>query len=157
MAVTERVTRRINGVYVTEDVELTGDKLADFNTRKSAPPTAEKINAQRDKRIQAGTTITPTGYSAIPLTGRASDQTVYVAMLMRAQAMKAAGVTDAVHVFRDAENNVHTLTPDQTIELVSHAMTWFEDVMKVSWAMKDETGDFSDGVPSDWTDDEYWP
>ncbi len=154
---TKKVSKLVDGVRKTVTVQLTGDELAEFNASLSPPATAEAINLHRDRRIEKGSAFTPDGYAAIPMTGRASDQTVYVAMLTRAQAMKAAGVTEAVHVFRDAENTVHTLTPDQTIDLVGQAMTWFENVMKVSWAMKDESGDFSEGVPSDWTDDEYWP
>lgn len=37
MTVTEQVTRRVDGVYVTEDVELTGDKLAAFNAALAKP------------------------------------------------------------------------------------------------------------------------
>jgi len=117
----------------------------------------EMINSERDRRILKGTAITVTKYGDIHLTGRASDQSVYLAMLLRAQGAKAVSITNAIHAFRDASNTMHTLTPDQVIEMVSKAMAWFEAVMKVSWAMKDGSGDFTGGIPADYSDDKHWP
>ncbi|MHA7968974.1 DUF4376 domain-containing protein [Rhizobium sp. CAU 1783] len=115
------------------------------------------VNAERDRRIQAGTTITVTGYGPIPLTGRERDQINLITLASRAQAMKAAGLTAAGIVIRDRDNINHTLTPDQMIELVSAGTGWIEATMKVSWDMKDSAGAFPDGIPPNYTDDLYWP
>ncbi|MFG6514414.1 hypothetical protein ACGYKD_11465 [Sulfitobacter sp. TB366] len=121
-------------------------------------PTNADVNAERDKRLHDGASFAVTGIAdPIPLQGREADKSVYLAQLMRAQGMKAAGVTDPALRIRDAVNNIHWLTPDQMIELVSVGMAWFEDVMAVSWAMKDATGDFPDGIPSDLSNDAHWP
>jgi len=150
-----------------------GVPLPDGSTEVSGPPnqghdiwdgskwdaviTSEMVNGERGRRIEAGTTIAVTDYSDVPMTGRASDQSVYLAMLLRAQGAKALGVTTAIHSYRDGANTMHTLTPDQVIEMVSKAMAWFEAVMKVSWAMKDGSGDFTGGIPADYSDDKHWP
>lgn len=157
MTLKQTISRRVNGVYTDVEVDLTGDRLAEHNAAMIKAPTSTAINSQRDKRIEKGTTISVTGYGDVPMTGRSSDQSIYLAMLLRAQGAKALGVTAAVHVFRDAANIVHNLTPDQVIEMVSGAMTWFESVMKISWAMKDGTGDFMGGIPLDYADDKHWP
>lgn len=125
---------------------------------KSQPEIVIDINAERERRLEAGSAFTVTGIAdPIPLQGRAFDQTVYLALLARASGYKAAGVTDPILTLRDAADTIHSLTPDQMIQLITQAMTWFENVMAVSWAMKDGTGDFTGGIPTDFTDDSHWP
>ena len=117
-----------------------------------------EINEERISRIEAGAYFQVTGVTdPVPLTGRAFDQTVYLALLNRAQGFKAAGVTNPVLRIRAADNVVHMLTPDQMIELISASMTWFEDVMAVSWAMKDGNAPFETGIPDDLGNDAHWP
>jgi hypothetical protein len=125
---------------------------------KSTKNIHEELNFERLRRIEHGSSFAVTGYTdPIPLTGRSFDQTVYLGLMQRAQAYKAAGVTDSVMTIRDRNDNIQNLTPDQMIELITLAMTWIEDTMAVSWAMKDGTAPFDDGVPIDYTDDKYWP
>lgn len=129
-----------------------------FTRPKKPQKTAKNVNAERDKRLHDGASFAVTGIAdTIPLQGREADKSVYLAQLMRAQGMKAAGVTDPALRIRDAVNGIHWLTPDQMIELVSQGMAWFEDVMAVSWAMKDATGDFAGGIPDDLSNDAHWP
>jgi len=116
------------------------------------------INAERERRLATGAPFTVAGVAdPVPLQGRAFDQTVYLALLMRAQGYKAAGVTDPVLTLRDGADTIHALTPDQMISLITQSMTWFESVMATSWAMKDKSGDFTRGIPTDYTSDEHWP
>lgn len=127
-------------------------------TVTDVPPTVEMVNTERQRRVAAGDSFTVAGITdPIPLQGRPFDQTVYLALLTRASGYKAAGVTTPVLTIRDGADTIHTLTPDQMISLISQAMTWFESVMATSWAMKDATGDFPDGIPADFTDDTHWP
>jgi hypothetical protein len=116
------------------------------------------VDKERERRLVDGTSFTVAGVTdPIPLQGRPFDQTVYLALLIRANGYKSAGVATAVLKIRDAADTVHMLTPDQMISLISQAMTWFEGVMATSWAMKDGTGDFTDGIPDDFADDTHWP
>ena len=121
-------------------------------------PTADDVDGERQRRLGFGAGFNVAGVSEpIPLQGRAFDQTVYLALLMRAQGFKAAGITAPVLTIRAADDVIHELTPDQMMSLIMQSMTWFESVMAVSWAMKDGTGDFPNGIPYDFTDDKYWP
>lgn len=122
-------------------------------------PTAHlAIDTERARRIEAGSAFAVPGMnSPVHLTGRAKDQSVYLALLIRAQGAKAAGIDAPFMTLRDGGDNILSLTPDQMLVLISQAMTWFESVMAVSWAMKDLTGAFEDGLPDDWRGDEYWP
>lgn len=117
-----------------------------------------RIDAERERRLIAGSAFPVPGLAElVPLAGRPQDRTVYLALLVQAQGMKAAGVTDPVMRVRDNDNVVQILTPDQMIALIVQAMQWFEAVMAASWAMKDGTAPFDAGLPEDWTDDRYWP
>lgn len=120
-------------------------------------PTGEDVNAERARRIEAGRSFNVTGYGPVPLTGRDGDQVSLMGLLIKAQGARALGVTAPVITLRDGVNVNHQLTPDQAIELISAGTAWIESVMKVSWDMKDRVGDFEDGVPYDFTDDQYWP
>ncbi|MGJ7040496.1 hypothetical protein J2Y63_003761 [Shinella sp. BE166] len=145
-------------VAIDRHVELFGglpqwvDELED-----APPPTGDQINAERDRRISAGATFAVPGYGDVPLTGRVRDQTVLLALLVKAQGAKAAGITAPVMVIRDGADANHILTPDQMISLVSSGMNWIEATMQRSWDMKDGVSPFEDGPPLDFTDDAYWP
>jgi len=129
------------------------------NTRSPpTPPTPQDVTTERERRLEYGAAFTVAGVAdPIPLQGRPLDQTVYLALLMRAQGFKAAGVTTAVLNVRAGNDVIFTLTPDQMMSLVMQSMTWFESVMAVSWAMKDSTGAFPQGIPTDYTDNAHWP
>lgn len=120
-------------------------------------PTGDEINAERDRRIEAGATFVVTGYGPVPLQGRLKDQINLQARLIAAQGAKALGVTDPILVLRDAADANHMLTPDQMIELVTMGVAWIEATMQVSWDMKDGAAPFEAGPPYDYTDDGYWP
>lgn len=124
---------------------------------KSPLITGADINAERDKRVAAGTVFAVTGYGEVHLTGRLQDQTVLAMQLIKAQAAKVAGVTAPIILLRDADNVNHVLTPDQAIELIDAGTAWVEAVMKVSWDMKDGIAPFEAGPPEGFTDDIWWP
>ena len=129
------------------------------NTRSPpTPPTPQDVTTERERRLEYGAAFTVAGVAdPIPLQGRPLDQTVYLALLMRAQGFKAAGVTTAALNVRAGNDVIFTLTPDQMMSLVMQSMTWFESVMAISWAMKDSTGAFTGGIPTDYTDNAHWP
>lgn len=119
--------------------------------------TQAMVNIERDRRIILGSTFTVSGYGPVSITGRERDQIVLISRLVAAQSLKAAGVTAPSLIIRGSDNINHLLTPDQMIELVQLGAAWIEDVMKVSWDMKDATGAFPAGIPADYTNDIYWP
>lgn len=126
-------------------------------------PTEADVNAERERRLVVGASFNVPGVNdPIPLQGRPFDQTVYLALLTRANGYKTIlmqdpGVILPALTLRAADDVIHELTPDQMINLISQAMTWFESVMATSWAMKDGTGDFTGSIPSDYTSDTHWP
>lgn len=120
-------------------------------------PTNSEVNRERDRRLNAGVTVNVAGYGDIPVQGGPGDQINMLALGATAQELIGAGVTAAVVPFRDAANTMHDLTPDQVAEMVRKAKEAASAIYAVSWAMKDGTGDFTGGIPSDFTDDTYWP
>ncbi|QFS83974.1 hypothetical protein [Roseivivax sp. THAF197b] len=129
---------------------------------KAAAQVATDVNAritlERDRRLASGASFNVIGIAdPVPLTGRPSDQTVYLALLMQAQALKAALNDTATITLRDGANHIHELTPDQVLQLIGQGQAWFEAVMVTSWAMKDGTAPFEAGPPDDLTDDAHWP
>lgn len=117
-----------------------------------------KVNPERERRLSQGSSFMVPGLAEpVPLTGRPTDQSIYLGLLMRAQGAKGMGITDPVMKVRDTDDVIQMLTPDQMIALLSQAMDWFEQVMTVSWQMKDRAVPFENGVPADFTNDAYWP
>lgn len=147
-----------NKISVGAEPGIVGGILKWVDVFEDAPrPTGEQVNAERDRRIEAGATFVVTGYGPVPLQGRLKDQVVLQARLIAAQTAKAAGVTDPILVIRDAADVNRLLTPDQMIELVTQGVAWIEATMQVSWDMKDGADPFGGGPPYDFTDDVYWP
>ena len=143
---------QVDGEWVREWI------VSDMDAATITAKNHANVDMERSRRIAVGSSFAVAGVTdPIPLTGRALDQTVYLALLSRAGALKLAGVTTAALTIRGQDDVIHRLTPDQMISLVGQAMTWFEGVMVASWAMKDGTGNFSDGFPADCTDDQHWP
>lgn len=140
-------------------VEAIAEEWGDEPEIAVAHASGADVNRERDRRIVAGKsfTVLTGGYGDIPLTGREEDKVALMGLLVKAQGAKAMGITAPVMTLRDGANVNHALTPDQMIELVSKGMSWIEDVMAASWAMKDGTAPFEAGIPADYTDDGYWP
>lgn len=116
-----------------------------------------EINDERDRRINAGVTVSVTGYGDIPVQGREEDRINTLALKDTARDLIAAGITDPIVPFRDADNVLHLLTPAQTAELADKGKTAAAAIYQVAWAMKDGTAPFEAGIPDDITDDQWWP
>jgi hypothetical protein len=164
------ITALVDGVLVTIPADA-GNRhyaamVAQGITPKSYPmPTRterlaakhEAINAERDRRINAGVTVSVTGYGDIPVQGREEDRINTLALKDTARDLIAAGITDPIVPFRDADNVLHMLTPAQTAELADKGKTAAASIYQVAWAMKDGTAPFEAGIPDDITDDQWWP
>lgn len=141
-----------------ETIELTDDEIAaldaaaaEAETRRVAGIPA-KVNAERERRLSAGVTISVTDYGDIPLQGRPADQINLLALKDTARDLDAAGVTAAVIPFRDADNTTHMLTPDQMMELADKGKTAASAIYQASWTIKAR----NDLATIDITDDQYW-
>ncbi|WP_156958957.1 hypothetical protein [Labrenzia sp. DG1229] len=121
------------------------------------PVSDDQVNTERQRRIDLGAEFTLTGSMVIAITGRQQDQTVLLGSSIAAQSLAAGGETNPVMVYRDRDNQIRNLTPLEMIELYTKGLTWITAIMQVSWAMKDGTGAYTSGIPSDYTDDSHWP
>jgi hypothetical protein len=113
-------------------------------------PTDAEINAERDRRIEAGATIDIPGYGRVPLQGRQVDQINLNARAQAAQLKIAVGDTSSM-VFRDALNQDRELTPQQMLLVFVLGSSWVESQYKASWVLKAMTP-----KPGDFTDEKWW-
>lgn len=114
--------------------------------------TKADVNAERQRRLEFGCVVTLSTGKAIPIQGRAQDQTNMLGLVTIAQMRIQAGDTTSTTTFRDRDNQDHPLTPAEVIELWQRGAAYFELVMQASWALKD-----SDPIPPDFADDKHWP
>ncbi|ABF64387.1 hypothetical protein TM1040_1654 [Ruegeria sp. TM1040] len=112
-----------------------------------------RVNAERARRLVAGTKVTVTGNGPVALSGRDEDTRNLQGLAFAAQLRLADGNTTHQTTFRDAENVDHVLTPAQVLEMWSLGSAWIEQVYAASWALKDTQG----GIPADYANDGYWP
>lgn len=113
---------------------------------------AVELNAERERRIVEGTVFSVTNY-AYPVTvpGHNKEQGVISNLAQRARDRLAVGDTSLIY-YRDKEDILHGLTPEQTLELWGLGIAWVEYIHFVSWTMKDQPG----GIPADFEADHYW-
>ena len=109
------------------------------------------VNAERARRIVAGTEIAIDGYGPIPVQGRPEDMTNLTGLYNIATEKRRTMDTTASMVFRDRDNVVHSLTPQNMIDLYVAAIAWVEAIYQASWALKEGA------VPRDYADDRHWP
>lgn len=125
---------------------------AEDKEAEAADAKRSAINAERERRISAGTTVTVTGVGDIPVQGRDVDIRNLQGLGLMALARVSSGDTTTLTTFRDADNVDHDLTPPQVLELVQNAAAAAEAIIQASWAIK-----AMDPLPSDVTDDSLWP
>ena len=112
----------------------------------------EVVNAERERRIAEGATVTVTGAGDIPVQGRDVDVRNLQGLGLAALARVSAGDTATITTFRDADNVDHELTPPQVLELVQRAAGVVEAIITASWAIK-----AMDPLPGNVADDALWP
>lgn len=120
-------------------------------------PTAADVKAEWERRVDIGGVFTvPSVAGPIPVPGRQPYREIIQAKLSAAQLFKAQGVSDPVMRFRDGANVEHMLTPDQMLSLCLQSMQFYEALSVVYHDMKDAKGDFTGGIPADFTEDGHW-
>ena len=116
-------------------------------------PTTDDVNAERSRRIEAGTDISLPGYAVpVALQGREKDQISLLGLKDAALLRINAGDTTTTTKFRDRENTDHQLTPPQMVTLWQLGAAWLQAMHEASWSLKD-----ANPIPADFAGDEWWP
>lgn len=115
-------------------------------------PTSADVNAERDRRIIAGATITVIGLGSIPIQGGDKHERNLSGLAQAASLRLMSNDNTTVTVFRDAINVNHDMLPFQVIELWQKAAGYVSELYQASWAIKE-----LDPIPLDFDDDSRWP
>lgn len=95
------------------------------------------INVMRDERVFAGMSYAfPDGLMGTVDTREQSDFDNLQALTTLAQVLQAEGETGQVITFVDAEDQAHSLTPSQMIDLGVTVTQQIANIYAVSWPMK---------------------
>jgi hypothetical protein len=117
----------------------------------STGPDTTDVDAERDRRIAQGVTITLADGTVIPVQTRDDvDFRNLNGLSTAGLALQLQGSTQMT-VFRDAENNGHSLTPAQLVELGMKVAAAIQAVYARSWALKGMSP-----IPDDYAADKYW-
>jgi hypothetical protein len=145
------MTKLVNGQRIPVDP---ADKAAILNEWETAArPTPDDINTERDRRLLAGGVFTVAGYdNPINMTGTETAIQDMLVIERLAEKAHAAGVTDPDIKWRDADNIIHALTPDQFIAFAQTVIAYAMAIKQTAWAIKDN-GD----IPTDYDNDKHWP
>ena len=113
---------------------------------------SEDVNAERDRRVLAGSSFPVTGGPTIPVAGDETTSRNLQGLAFAAQLRIAQGDTTTLTPYRDEANVVHQLVPGQVIELWSQGAAFISAVYQASWVLKDQAP-----IPTDYKEDDHWP
>lgn len=114
---------------------------------------SDLVNNERDRRLSVGTTVTLSTYAIpIPLQGRERDLINLIGLKDAAFTRLMLQQPSETTEFRDANNQFHTLTDAQLIELVGLGAKWAKVINEASFRLKDNPS----GIPDDFEDDDHW-
>ena len=116
------------------------------------PTTSADVNVEHDRRAMAGRVFTIDGYGDVALEGSDRTQTVLLALKDTARDLIAAGITAPLLRLTDRDNVTHSLTADQTVELVNAGKAYMQALHEAKIALK-----AMDPIPADYADDSRWP
>lgn len=138
----------VNNV-ITQTYEV--DTLEGAELAAATASHREAINAEREKRISEGCSISVDGVGNIPIRGAAEDMRNLTNMGQVANMSIISGSTTPVY-FRDNNNFMHALTPTQMSQLWQKAVMYVGLIYQASWTIKD-----MNPIPLDYDNDQYWP
>ncbi|MEL6100486.1 MAG: hypothetical protein AAFR68_04125 [Pseudomonadota bacterium] len=139
-----------DGWHLCTDMVGAGHRLV---SGEWMPPlvTAAQVDAERDRRIFEGTTVTLSGYSTtIRVIG--SDDSALMGVSLTAATDVLAGNGSNPVTWRDADNVDHPLTAALISDLWSAWQTFKSAVTSAGWTLKD-----TDPIPQNYTDAVHWP
>ncbi len=127
-------------------IDLSQLITAEDKAAQAAAAARAAINAERRRRIEAGTVI-----GGIRVTGRDEDARNLTSLALAAQLRIAGGDTATITVYRDGDNVDHELTPPQVLALWQQSAAYVSALYAASWAIK-----AMEPIPADVTADALW-
>ena len=119
---------------------------AEMKAAEKRASTEAAVNAERQRRILAGTVI-----DGVHVTGRDEDALNLTNLALVAQLRIAGGDMTTPTVYRDGNNVDHELTPPQMLALWQQSAEYVSALYAASWAIK-----AMDPMPEDVTADALW-
>lgn len=110
------------------------------------------VNAERDRRLLAGSHFLPNGHSA-PVHINSADESNLVGLAVTALSQVSLGNGSDTVTWIDNNGTSHVLTYVQVIELQSLAAQYKKDVFASAAALRDDPS----GTPLSYQDDTHWP
>lgn len=120
---------------------------AEQKTAEAALVMGASVNAERQRRIEAGKVI-----DGVHVTGRDEDARNLMSLALAAQMRLAANDHETPTTFRDGGNVDHELTPTQLLSLWKQSAEYVSALYAASWALK-----ATQPIPGDYTADAHWP
>lgn len=103
------------------------------------------ITKEREKKILEGAT-----FGKVRLIGNEETIKNLDTLALAAFIRKSIGSKDVTY-YRDADNVIHELSPDEMLDLWSQATSYVENLYKKSWVLKD-----GEEIPLDYKDEKHW-
>lgn len=123
------------------------DVLAEKNKNR-----AVVVDEERGARLKKGLVVSVDGYGDVAVRGGSNELATLTSLALRAFILSSRGKPPASFVYRDRDNIVHDLSPDQVIDLWERASGFAEDAFKASWKIKDQPE-----IPDNVRKDSQWP
>ena len=143
----EKPDRAFRDAWKLDGNVITLDPSAKNETLK------KKINKERTRRISLGQSITLSdGRTFVVQTRTEEDFRNLNGLVSKALVYAMAQQLEAEIYFRDAANNVQTLTPAQMIECGELVAASVQAIYQASWDLKALST-----IPDNYADDEHWP
>lgn len=117
-----------------------------------APDPSDLVDRERDRRILEGREFNVVGYGPVVIAGDDTTIRNLQGLALAAQMQIAAG-DNTRHPWRDENNVIHQLLPEQLIDLWRQAVAYVSALFQAAWMLKDNPI----GIPADYTDNKYWP
>lgn len=142
-----------NETWLTLD-DLTPDQRAYYDAEVAAldqSKAAREVDAERDRRVLLGSTFTVSGYAnPIRLAGDPQTRENLINQKDVAKDLIESGSSTPMP-WRDENNTIHMLTPEQVVELWRQATMFVSVLYQRAWALKDNPP-----IPEDFREDIYW-
>lgn len=146
--VNEGAPELVNGVWSQTWV------ISDASQEEIASRTEDlkrQINNHREKIIVNGCNVAIANVGTIYVTGSEKDVR-NVAGLGQGAIVRIMTGDETTVDFRDGNNDMFTLTPQQMLELWQKSAGYISAIYQASWVIKE-----MDPIPRDYTDESYWP
>lgn len=114
-------------------------------------PTSSEVNDERERRIYLGCNVSISNVGNIFVTGRSEDIRNMTGLGQEAIVRIVVGDTTTVTKYRDGNNIIYDLLPNQMLELWQKSATYISDVYQSSWVLKANT------IPLDFKSNSHWP